>query len=113
MAGGRRSGRERKVLACPGPWGAADALVRELGSQPREPESTTKAVPAVRARRNLRRVIPVPSLPLLDFFLKFALSSFACPEVVSAPGPLPLHTSGSHEDLLSRATYAPTRSLGK
>src|SRR5215211_4298747 len=77
MAGGRRSGRERKVLACPGPCGAADALVRELGSQPREPERATKAVPAVSASRNLRRVIPAPSLPLLDCLPKFALSSLA------------------------------------
>ncbi|MCD6053888.1 MAG: hypothetical protein K0Q96_1080 [Rubrobacteraceae bacterium] len=77
MAGGRRSGRERKDLACPGPWGAADARVRALGSQPREPESATRAVPAVRAPRNLRRVIPAPSLPLLHCLPKFALSSLA------------------------------------
>jgi hypothetical protein len=112
MAGGRRSGRERKVLACPGPRGAAEALVRELGSQPREPESATRALPAVRAPRNLRRVIPAPSLPLLDRSPKFALSSLASTEGEWAPGPLPLHTSGSHEDLQSRATYAPSRSFG-
>jgi hypothetical protein len=77
IAGGRRSGRERKDLACPVPWGAAEAWVRELGSQPREPESATRAVPAVRAPRNLRRVIPVPNLPLLACLPKFALSSLA------------------------------------
>src|SRR5215211_1169983 len=80
MAGGRRSGRERKVLACPGPWGAADARVRALGSQPMEPGIATKAVPAVRALRNLRRVIPAPNLPLLDCLPKFALSSLASTE---------------------------------
>src|SRR5215218_9280515 len=57
--------------------GRTEIRARALGSQPREPESATKAVPAVRAPRNFRRVIPAPSLPLLDCSPKFALSSLA------------------------------------
>src|SRR5215210_2122940 len=82
MAGGRRSGRERKALASADPLGAAVARVPSVGSHPREPESATKAVPAMRVSRNLRRVIPAPSLPLLDRSPKLASCLRLRPEKV-------------------------------
>jgi hypothetical protein len=80
ISGGRRSGRERKAIARPSVWGAAVALVRAVGSHPREPESATRAVPAVVASRKLRRVILPLRLPLLDRLPKFVLSSLASVE---------------------------------
>src|SRR5215211_3735051 len=82
MAGGRRSGRERKALASADPLGAAVARVPSVGSHPREPESATKVVPAVRVSRNLRRVIPAPSLPFLDRSPKLASCPRLSPEKV-------------------------------
>src|SRR5215204_5954222 len=63
ISGGRISGRVRNALACPGLPGAAEARVREVGSQPTVPVSAIPAAPAESAPRNLRRVIVPPSLP--------------------------------------------------
>src|SRR5215217_2962177 len=70
MAGGRRSGRERKDHGSSPRAGEAIALARGLGSQPRMPVSVIQAPPAATASRNLRRVISVLnplSLPLAAF----------------------------------------------
>ena len=76
-AGGRRSGRDRKVLTGPCPFGAAVARVRASGSQPRVPARAIQAVPAVSAPRNLRRVIAALRLLLPACSPKFDLSSLA------------------------------------
>src|SRR5215213_4945744 len=57
MAGGRRSGRERKAHGCSPRAGEAIALARGLRSQPRVPVSVIHTLPAATAPRNLRRVI--------------------------------------------------------
>src|SRR5215212_7602478 len=71
---GRRSGRVRNALACPGPSSEAEARVREVGSQPSAPVSASPA--AESAPRNHRRVILPPRLSLLAHFsAKYVLSS--------------------------------------
>ena len=79
MSGGRRSGRVRNALACPGLPGAAEARVREVGSQPTVPVSAIPAAPAESAPRNLRRVIVPPSLPLPAHFSAKSVLSPAWP----------------------------------
>src|SRR5919112_1991515 len=65
MAGGWRSGRERKFHACPAGADAAFALARGTVSQPRVPPSATHAAPPAAACRNLFRVtLGVKSVPL-------------------------------------------------
>src|SRR5829696_2573486 len=59
MAGGRRSGRERKAHGCSPRAGEAIALARGLCSQPRVPVSVIQTPLAATASRNLRRVISV------------------------------------------------------
>jgi hypothetical protein len=59
MAGGRRSGRVRYVLARPGP--PDEARVRGDCPQPNVPVNAIPAAPAESAPRNLRRVILPPS----------------------------------------------------
>src|SRR5215211_4240307 len=96
MAGGWRSGRERKVRASPDPRGAAVALERAVGSQPREPESAAQAVPAEMAPRNLRRVIPAPGPPILDRSSKSALAPLVSIEGKQTPGPHPYTREEAH-----------------
>jgi hypothetical protein len=67
IAGGRKSGRVRYALACPCPSGSAEALVREVGSQPSVHVSAVPVADSVPT--NLRRVI----LPLgLSFMAHFS-----------------------------------------
>src|SRR5215208_2943877 len=74
ITGGRRSGRVRNALACPGPSSEAEAQVREVGSQQSAAVSTSPA--AESAPRNHRRVILPPRLSLLAHFsAKYVLSS--------------------------------------
>jgi hypothetical protein len=61
MAGGRRSGRVRYVLARPGPSDEAEPRVRGDCPQPNVPVNAISAAPAESAPRNLRRVILPPS----------------------------------------------------
>src|SRR5215203_267473 len=92
MAGGWRSGRERKTLAALGPLGAAAALVRAVGAQPRDAGRAIHAVPAEMAPRNLRRVISVPNF---SFFARLPNSTLS-----SVTGVVPRrrhYTNFSHE----------------
>src|SRR5215203_6288250 len=126
MTGGRRSGRERKGLPCPGPRDSALARVRAVGPQPRAPASAIQAVPAVKAPRNFRRVIPALRFLFLVRLPKSALSSLASVATPDRAKPLsparpwergvgdqptPLHTSGSHEGYPTRTTSGPSRSF--